>query len=128
VPPERITAAELYPPPGYAHAARAGFLVHTAGAVPLDVDGNLVGAGDLEVQTRQTVANLEAQLGAAGARPEDVVKTVVYVAAERHADLRAVWEVFRASSLAAAPSTLLGVSFLGYTGQLVEIEAVAVLD
>jgi enamine deaminase RidA (YjgF/YER057c/UK114 family) len=128
VPPERITAAELFAPPGYAHAVRAGSLVHTAGAVPLDADGNLVGEGDVEAQARRVLANLEAQLAAAGASPADVVKTVVYVVGERREDLHAVWEVVRASPFDGAASTLLGVSFLGYTGQLVEIEAVAVLD
>jgi hypothetical protein len=39
-----------------------------------------------------------------------------------------VWEAAQRSSIAAAPSTLLGVTLLGYRGQLVEIEAVAVLD
>ena len=33
----------------------------------------------------------------------------------------------RTSPIAGAPSTLLGVSTLGYEGQLVEIEAIAVL-
>jgi len=128
VPPERIAAKELLTPPGYAHAVTAGSLVHTAGAVPMDAGGHLVGEGDLEAQTRQVLANLEAQLAAAGATPADVVKTVVYVAAERREDLHVVWEVVRISPFNGAASTLLGVSFLGYTGQLVEIEAVAVLD
>jgi hypothetical protein len=35
---------------------------------------------------------------------------------------------FAVPGLRSAPSTLLGVSRLGYTGQLVEIEAIAVLD
>jgi enamine deaminase RidA (YjgF/YER057c/UK114 family) len=128
VPGERITASGLFAPPGYAHAVRAGGLVHTAGAVPLDADGNLVGEGDVRAQAQQVLANLEAQLAAAGASPGDVVKTVVYVATERRDDLPAVWEVVRESAFDGAASTLLGVAFLGYTGQLVEIEAVAVLD
>ena len=128
MPPERITAEGLLAPPGYAHAVRAGSLVHTAGAVPMDADGNLVGEGDVEAQTRQTLTNLEVQLAAAGANPADVVKTVIYVAGERREDLHAAWEIVRASAFDGAASTLLGVSYLGYTGQLVEIEAVAVLD
>ncbi len=106
---------------------KAGSLVHTAGAVPMDAGGSLVGEGDLEAQTRQVLANLEAQLAAAGATPADVVKTVIYVAAEGREDLHAVWEVVRTSPFDGAASTLLGVSYLGYTGQLVEIEAVAVV-
>lgn len=125
---ERITSAELLAPPGYAHAVRAVSLVHTAGAVPMDAEGNLVGEGDVEAQTRQVLSNLEVQLAAAGAEPEHVVKAVLYVMAERRADLHAAWEVFRQSPFDGVASTLLGVSCLGYTGQLVEIEAVAVVD
>ena len=41
--------------------------------------------------------------------------------------LRAAWEVVRAAFAGHdAPSTLLGVTALGYAGQLVEVEAVAV--
>jgi hypothetical protein len=42
-------------------------------------------------------------------------------------DLRVRWKVFRRSPDGVA-GTLVGVSCLGYTGQLVEIEAVAVVD
>ena len=55
---ERIKAAGLSATPGYSHAAVAsggpsvGRLVVTAGAVPLDAEGNLVGSGDLGSQTR----------------------------------------------------------------------------
>jgi hypothetical protein len=53
----------------------------------------------------------------------------VYVAAESRDDLVRAWNVI-AAGLAPAkpPSTLLGVSFLGYPGQLVEIEGIAVTD
>jgi hypothetical protein len=37
-------------------------------------------------------------------------------------------EVVQASPFASAPSTLLGVALLGYRGQLVEIEAIAIVD
>ena len=39
-----------------------------------------------------------------------------------------MWEALQRSPIAAAPSTLVGVLILGYRGQLVEIEAVAVID
>jgi enamine deaminase RidA (YjgF/YER057c/UK114 family) len=125
---ERVTSKELFAPPAYAHAVRSGTLVHSAGAVPVDADGNLVGAGDRIAQANQVLANLEVQLAAAGASPADVVKTVVYVVADRREDLSEVWDVVRASPFSGAASTLLGVTFLGYTGQLVEVEAVAVID
>lgn len=126
---ERRDAPGLAPPPGYAHVAVAAGrrLVCTAGAVPLDAAGTLVGAGDLQAQARQTLANLLLALAAAGATADDVLKTTVYVVAADRADLLAVWEEVQASPLAAAASTLLGVALLGYPGQLVEIEAIAAL-
>jgi enamine deaminase RidA (YjgF/YER057c/UK114 family) len=121
---------ELTPPPGYSHVAIAHgtALVFTAGAVPLDTAGELVGPDDAVAQTDQVIANLLAALSGAGARPEDVVKTTVYVAGTDHGRQSTVWEAVQRSPIAAAPSTLVGVSLLGYRGQLVEIEAVAVLE
>ena len=58
----------------------------------------------------------------------DVAKSTVYVASADREDLVAVWRVVReAFGDHDAPSTLLGVAALGYEGQLVEIEAIAVL-
>jgi hypothetical protein len=56
------------------------------------------------------------------------VKTTVYVVGEGPEPKVAVWDVVQRSELAAAPSTLVGVAGLGYSGQLVEIDAVAVID
>ncbi len=126
---QRQTVPDLAQPPGYAHVASSSGtrLVLTAGAVPLDAAGDLVGAGNVRAQARQTLDNLMRQLAAAGAMGEDVLKTTVYVASADRADLVAVWEEVQQSPLAGAASTLLGVALLGYTGQLVEIEAIAVL-
>jgi enamine deaminase RidA (YjgF/YER057c/UK114 family) len=94
-------------------------MVFTAGAVPLDASGELVGVDDPATQTDQVVANLIAAPAAAGARPDDVVKTTVYVAGADHDRQATVWEAVHRSPLAAAPSTLVGVPILGYRGQLV---------
>jgi len=125
---ERRIAGELFPPPAYSHVGVAsGTLVATAGAVPLDPDGDLIGAGDAKTQTRAVIDNLLVQLRVGGAEPEQIVKTTVYVVGNDPAPLAEVWEVVRDSPLAGAPSTLLGVAALGYPGQLVEIEAIAVV-
>ena len=126
-PVQHLTVPDLFPPPGYAHVAVAtgARLILTAGAVPLDDRGELVGPGDYATQTQQTIDNLLRQLSAGGATAGDVIKTTVYVVAKTEADLTAVWKVVQASALAPAASTLLGVALLGYRGQLVEIEAVA---
>lgn len=121
----RQTSPLLFPPPSYAHVATSARLVVTAGAVPIDAEGNLVSEGDIAKQTQQTIDNLIVQLALAGASPDDVLKTTVYVATTEPTDLYAVWDVVKVSPLAGAASTLLGVTILGYPGQKVEIEAIA---
>lgn len=125
---ERFDGPGLAPTPGYPHAAAAAGdrLVLTAGAVPLDARGDLVGPGDRVAQTRQVLDNLGQALEAVGAGWEDVLKTTVYVVAEDRKDLADVRGVVQASPFATAASTLLVVSLLAYEGQLVDIEAVAV--
>ena len=127
---ERTNALGLSQPPGYSHVvvASGSRLVTTAGAVPLDAEGALVGSGDRRAQAKQTLENLTLALEAVGASPSNVLKTTVYVVANERADLNEVWYEVQESGVAEAASTLLGVSILGYEGQLVEIEAIAVLD
>jgi enamine deaminase RidA (YjgF/YER057c/UK114 family) len=126
---ERHVSPDLFPPPGYSHAVVSppGSVVWTAGGVPLDASGELVGPGDLTRQTEQVLANLTVALSAGGASPSDVVRTTVYVVTSERADLGVVWDAVQASGFARAASTLLGVGLLGYEGQLVEIEATAVV-
>jgi enamine deaminase RidA (YjgF/YER057c/UK114 family) len=65
-------------------------------------------------------------LADAGASVEDVLCTRVLVASSRRQDLASAWEMVRDSfGEHDVPSTLMGVTVLGYTDQLVEIEAVA---
>ncbi|MFF2994073.1 RidA family protein [Streptomyces sp. NPDC057950] len=129
---KRVIVPSLFAPPVYAHASvvEAGTkLAFLAGAVPLDADGTIVGVGDPVRQTVQVLANLDEQLRAVGSDMAHVVSTDVYVVAGEPAVLSAVWEVVEASGLSVGPhaSTLLGVACLGYTGQLVEITATAVV-
>ena len=100
------TVEGLAEPPGYAHVAVAtgARLVFTAGAVPLDATGELVGPGDAAAQTEQVIANLLRQLEDGGAAPGDVVKTTVYVAGASHETQGAVWKVVQA--FAARPGAL----------------------
>jgi enamine deaminase RidA (YjgF/YER057c/UK114 family) len=123
-----IRAADLYPgaPYAYASAAPPGGLIFTAGACPVDVDGQVTAPGDYRAQAELAVANLVTALAAAGAGLADVLKSTVYVASADRADLLSVWQVVAdAFGDHDAPSTLVGVAVLGYSGQLVEIEAIA---
>jgi enamine deaminase RidA (YjgF/YER057c/UK114 family) len=128
MPAHLIKADGLYPgaPYAYASVAPPGSLVFTAGACPLDEAGVVTGAGDYAAQAERAVANLATALSAAGAGIADVLKTTVYVASADQRDLVDVWNVVRSAFGGSdPPSTLLGVSVLGYSDQLVEIEAVA---
>ncbi|WP_307342696.1 RidA family protein [Caldalkalibacillus uzonensis] len=62
----------------YSQAIQVGSLVFTSGQIPLTPDGKLV-EGDVQAQTRQVLANLEAVLKAAGATLNDVIKTTVFI-------------------------------------------------
>ncbi|MEV3891755.1 RidA family protein [Streptomyces anulatus] len=117
----------------YAYAATApaeSRLIFLAGSCPLDEHGNTVAVGDFAGQAAKAVENLRTALADAGASIEDVISTRVLVASARQEDLVAAWEVVRDSfGEHDVPSTLMGVTVLGYADQLVEIEAVAaVLD
>ena len=108
----------------YEYTAVAGGFVFAAGACPLDDEGRVVAPGDLEAQAERAVENLREALAGEGVGFEDVVKATIYVVGEERADLVRVWDVV-SPRLGRAPNTLLGVSFLGYPEQLVEIEAIA---
>ena len=115
-------------PYDYFAVAPEGSLVFTAGACPLDAEGKVVAVGDHEGQARQALANLGAALTEAGSGFEHVLKSTVYVVATDRAELVRTWNVVEeAFAPHRPPSTLLGVSLLGYPAQLVEIEAVAVV-
>ena len=113
----------------YAASVPAGTrLIFLAGSCPLDEDGATVAVGDYAGQAAQALANLRTALEDAGASITDVVSTRVLVASARQADLVTAWEVVRDGFGAHdVPSTLMGVTVLGYDDQLVEIEALAAL-
>jgi enamine deaminase RidA (YjgF/YER057c/UK114 family) len=128
---ERTNPDGLHPTPGYHHVTRvkADTLIYLAGQCPLQPSGDLA-EGGLEGQTAQVIRNILVGLEAAGATPDDVVRTVIYVASSDRDELAVVWTQLNASPLAPAfttASTLLGVAQLGFPGQLVEIDVTAAL-
>lgn len=105
-------------------------MVFLAGQCPLDEWGQLIGIGDLRLQVEQVIRNIVTALSCVGATPDDVVRTVIYVVSPDRDDLSFVWTMLQKSVIASAfstASTLLGVSQLGYPGQLVEIDVTAIL-
>jgi enamine deaminase RidA (YjgF/YER057c/UK114 family) len=116
----------LYAGVPYEYTSTGGGLIFAAGACPLDETGSVVSPGDMRAQAERCVDNLLEALALRGATAAHLRKTTIYVAASDRSQLTAVWEVV-AARLGRVPSTLLGVSMLGWPRQLVEIEAIASL-
>lgn len=116
----------------YAYAGRipSGMdLLFLAGACPIDKNGEVPSLSDYELQAKLCVENLKEALKDCGATLEDVVYTRVLVASHNQSDLVTAWETIRKKfGNHDVPSTLSGVTVLGYTNQLVEIEAVAAVE
>ncbi|WP_193105762.1 RidA family protein [Brachybacterium sp. FME24] len=129
MPATLIRSAALSDVAQYAYAATApanARLIFLAGSCPLNADGSTHGAGDYAAQAEKCLENMSTALADAGAAIEDVISTRVSVASSRQEDLVTAWNVVRDTfGEHDAPSTLVGVTVLGYDDQLVEIEAVA---
>lgn len=117
-------------PVDYAYAARvpSGMdIIFLAGACPLNKTGEVSYLNDYELQTKLCIENLKGALDECGATLQEVVYARVLVASCEQSDLTKVWNIFRTYFNDVIPSTLTGVTVLGYTNQLVEIEAVAAI-
>lgn len=127
----RLIRSPTLAPAPYAYAAVAPpgrRLVVLAGACPLDRDGSTRAVGDYAAQAEAVLDNLEVVLSDIGASLTDVVSTRVLVATTDRADLVMVWTVVADRfGRHDVPSTLVGVTVLGYPDQLVEVEAIAAL-
>jgi enamine deaminase RidA (YjgF/YER057c/UK114 family) len=126
----RLNPPGLHETPGYHHITivEAGRTAYLAGQCPLDPSGAV--PDGLVAQTDVIITNSMTALEAIGAGPEDVVKTVIYVASPDRSDLAAAWRQLNDSPLGPAfstASTLLGVAQLGFTGQLIELDLTVAL-
>ena len=108
---------------GYSRAVRVGAQVHVAGTA---ARGEAL-MGDAYMQTQNVLGTIRNALEQAGARVEDVVRTVIYVTDIGDAELvgRAHREVFGHVRPA---STMVQVSALIRPEMRVEIEAYAVIN
>ncbi|QWP75365.1 RidA family protein [Lysobacter sp. K5869] len=128
---ECINPSDLPPQQSYTQVvvATGTKLVFVAGQEPEDLQGNLVGPGDLAAQARQVYANLGRALAAAGARPEQVAKITIYVVGYDRDTCLPIIEAARKILFGdhKPADVVLGVSSLS-PGYLIEVDAIAVLD
>jgi enamine deaminase RidA (YjgF/YER057c/UK114 family) len=120
-------------PTPFAQGWAVGPLVFTGGQLSADSEGNVIGRGDIAVQTRNVFQNLQRVLEEAGATWEDVVKlNTYYVYDGAPEDAQRFWEQMSAVRFEFLPkqgpaATAVRVAGLMYDGFLIEAEAVAIV-
>ena len=104
-------------------------LVFIAGQEPEDLQGKLVGRGDLAAQARQVFANLGRALAAAGAAPAQVTRITIYVVNYDRDRCLPIIEKARVVLFGdhKPADVVLGVASLS-PDYLIEVDAVAVID
>jgi enamine deaminase RidA (YjgF/YER057c/UK114 family) len=126
-PPELFSTRGL----GFTHVVTSapGKTVHISGQTAWNAERKIVGGDDLGQQAQQALRNLRTALEAAGATPNDVVFTRVFLVNYRP-EYAAVLSPLLEQFYAGGPppgSTWLGVQALAVPGFLIEIEATAVI-
>lgn len=128
---ECINPKDLPTPQTYSQVvvATGSKLVFISGQEPEDIDGALVGNGDLATQARQVFGNLGLALTAAGARPEHVTRITIYVVNYKRDECLPIIETARKSLFGGhkPADVVLGVATLS-PGYLIEVDAIAVID
>ncbi len=125
-----VNPETVHRPTGYTHVVSVegpGKILYVSGQIARNRDGEIVGVGDLEAQTRQVYENLLSVLKTLGATLADVVKQNVFITSLDQVDkFRKVRDEYLPKDRLPA-TTLVGVTGLAMKELLIEIEVVAVL-
>ena len=122
---QRINPEGMSQPTAYTHVVRHDNLLFLSGQVSADVEGNVIGEGDMSAQVRQVLENMKKVLASQGADFTDVVKVTIYTtdidAYLKTGDVRAEYWTGGAPA-----STLVQIERLARPAFLVEIESTAI--
>jgi 2-iminobutanoate/2-iminopropanoate deaminase len=122
---ERLSPPGVAAPRGpYSPAVRAGGFIHVSGQIPIDPATNQVISGDVKVETRQVLNNIQRILEGCGASIADVIRCGVYLIDTN--DFAAMNEVYAEFFGVNKPArTTIIVAALPLKGAKIEIDAVA---
>jgi enamine deaminase RidA (YjgF/YER057c/UK114 family) len=128
---EHFNPAGLHKNPAYTQAivvSGNATTIYVGGQNAVDASGNIVGKGDLRVQTEKTLQNIETALAAGGAELQHVVKWNVYILLGQSA--QAGFEAFQKVWGQRPNPPVISAIFvpaLAHPDFLVEIDAIAVV-
>lgn len=121
-------------PVPFSQGWRVGDLVFIGGQISADGQGRTIGAGNIEVQTRNVFNNIRRVLREAGGEMSDIVKiNTFYVFDGKGEELTAFWERMTRVRMEffeepGPCGTGVRVAGLAYPDLLIEVEAIAVLS
>ncbi len=125
---EMIQPKTVYKATTYTHAIKKNGIVFISGQVSKDVEGKLVGYGDINAQAEQVFKNLREVTEAAGGTLRDIVKLTIYstnVAFYRPGITQVRDRLFNEEPPA---TTFVVVTSLSDPYLLLEVEAIAMVD
>ncbi|MCW2523909.1 MAG: hypothetical protein JWO63_2244 [Frankiales bacterium] len=135
-PPTRIMPADHWDwsmPVPFSQGWKCGPLIFVGGQISADEHGRTIGAGDIEVQTRNTFENIRKVLAEVGAEMKHIVKfNTFYVFDGEGDELTEYWEKMTKVRLEyfqepGPVGTAVRISGLAYPDLLIEVEAIAYL-
>ena len=121
---ERIFPTETPTPRGaYSPAVRAGDFIFVSGQGPIDPITDQLAVGDVEMQTRVTLGNIERILKSCGATLDDIVKCSVFL--RDIADFKRMNGIYSAFFPANRPARTTVEAKFHQADMLVEIDCIA---
>ena len=123
---EIINPKNVHWPFGFSHLTKMGDTLHISGQLALDQEGNIVGKGDMVVQTEKAYENLKKCLESVGATMRDIVMLRIFVTdLEQFKKTGDVRKKFFGKYRPA--TTGLEIRRLYFDDALIEVEAMAVI-